>query len=114
MGGWPTAVADRLCAGCDLLEVPCCRGLSFPRRRDWAAFAALLVVSSRNLSGCDELPPAVAEGCARVDEVLGGGMGPPPMGVAVLFMAGEFWVDGGRGWARGVVSVELCDTAGEW
>jgi hypothetical protein len=29
------------------------------------------------------------------------------MDVAVLFMAGEFCVDGGSGWARGVVRVEL-------
>jgi hypothetical protein len=34
--------------------------------------------------------------------------------LAVLFMAGEFCVDGGSGCARGVASVELLDTAGEW
>jgi hypothetical protein len=48
------------------------------------------------------------------DEVLGGGSGPLPVEVAVLFMAGEFCVEGGSGWARGVVRVELWDTAGEW
>jgi hypothetical protein len=37
-----------------------------------------------------------------------------PVAVAVWFMAGEFWVDGGSGCARGVVRLELCDAAGEW
>jgi hypothetical protein len=41
-------------------------------------------------------------------------MGPLAMAVAALFMAGEFCVDAGSGCARGVVSVELLDTAGEW
>lgn len=101
MGGWPTAVADRLCAGCDLLVEPCCRGLSLPRRRDWAAFAALLAVSSRIRSDCDDEAAAVVDEGARVDEVRGGGMGAAAMDVAVLFMVG-------------VARVELCDAAGEW
>jgi hypothetical protein len=90
-GGWPTADADLLCCGCDLLELPVWRGLSFSLRRDWLASE----------------DPGV-----RCDDVRGGGIG--PLEVAVLFMAGEFCVEGGSGWARGVVSVELLDTAGEW
>jgi hypothetical protein len=92
-GGCPTAEADLLCWGCDLLELPVWRGLSFSLRR---------AESSR----CDE-PPGV-----RCEEVRGGGIG--PLDVAVLFMAGEFCVEGGSGCARGVVSVELWETAGEW
>lgn len=86
-GGWPTAEADLLCCGCDLLGW---RGLSLSLRRDWLA--------------SDE--PGV-----RCEDVRGGGMG--PLEVVVLFMAGEFCVEGGSGCARGVVSVELWDTAGE-
>lgn len=101
VGGWPTAEADLLCCGCDLLELPCWRGLSFSLRRDCAALAAALAASSR----CDELPGV------RCDEVLGGGMGPPV--VAELLVAGEFCVEGGSGCARGVFSAELWETAGE-
>jgi hypothetical protein len=32
----------------------------------------------------------------------------------MLFMAGEFCVEGGSGCARGVFSVELFEAAGEW
>jgi hypothetical protein len=103
-GGRPIAVADRLCPGCDLLELPGWRGL----------FCALLLDSSRVLPACDELPAVVVEGCVRCDEVRGGAMGPLPLVVGVLFMAGEFCVEGGSGCARGVFSVELCDAAGEW
>jgi hypothetical protein len=97
-GGWPIAVADRLCPGCGLLG---CRGL----------FCALLLDSSRALPACDAV---VVEGCVRCDEVRGGGWGPLLLVVGVLFMAGEFCVDGGRGCARGVFSVEVYDAAGEW
>lgn len=104
MGGCPIAVAERLCAGCDLLELPCWRGLSFACLRDCAAFAADAAGSSRTLSVRED-------DWARCEEVLGGAMGPV---VAVLFMAGEFCVDAGSGCARGVVRFEECDTAGDW
>ena len=72
-------------------------------RRDWAALAAALAASSR----C-ELPGV------RCEDVRGGGSGLVPREVAMLFMAGEFCVEGGSGCARGVVSVELFEAAGEW
>ena len=110
VGGWPIAVADLLCWGCDLLELPCWRGLSLPLRRLWAALAAALAVSSRILSVVVEGPAAAA----RWDEVRGGAIGAVAADVAVVFMAGEFWVDGGSGCARGVVRLELWEAAGEW
>jgi hypothetical protein len=94
-GGWPMAVAERLWPGCALLELLGCRelGLSFSRRRD----------SSRVRLGCDEVDAVLG---VRCDDDLGGGMGPVPLVVAVLFIWGEFCVDGGSGCARGVFTAD--------
>ena len=105
IGVWPTAVADRLWPGCALLALPAWRGL----------FCVLRLDSSRVLPACDEPAAAVAGGWVRCEDVRGGGRGTVPLVVGVLFMAGEFCVEGGSGCARGVFSVELCDAAaGEW
>jgi len=77
VGGWPTADAERLCAGWegegfDLLELPWCRGLSFPFLRVWAASGAVRAV----------------EGLVwRWDEVRGGGMGALTEETAAVAMA---------------------------
>jgi hypothetical protein len=97
-----------------------------PFLRDCAAAAAALAVSSRVLS----FSPVYAEGCReaagllvmepaaawlRCEDVRGGGMGAPAArGPADAVMAGDECVDGGSCWARGVLSVELLETAGEW
>jgi hypothetical protein len=81
-GVWPTAVAERLWVGCDLLEPPCWRGLSFARRRE---------------------SPCVLDEAVRCEVVLGGAEGPPAAVVGVLlFMAGDCW-------ARGVFRLGLCE-----
>jgi len=90
VGGWPTAEADLLCWGCERLA------LVLSRRRDGSC--------------CEGL---AEEGAARCEELRGGGIGAPVV-VGVECEAGEFCVDGGSGWARGEVTAELCDTAGEW
>ena len=104
------AVADRLWPGCDL---PGCCGLSFPRRRDCAALAAAADVSSRLRSACDAAAGVVFDDGARDDEVLGGGRGALAVEVAGVLTAGEFCVEGGSGWARGVFMAEFCEAAGE-
>src|SRR5690242_11182188 len=84
MGGWPTAVAERLWPGCWRLELPS---------------LALRV----------EAPAVLLERC---EEVRGGGMGPPGLGPALEFMAAAaaaaaLWCADG-GCARGVLG-ELLD-----
>ena len=127
------SVAERLWVGCegdgfDLLEVPCCRGLSLgegcPFRRDWAGssrdlsrsppLAYVAAWDGRALEGLLLLLPAVAvEAWLRCEEVRGGGMGPVEV-MAGDAMAGEACVEGGSGWVCGVFRAELFDNAGEW
>jgi hypothetical protein len=46
----------------------------------------------------------------RCEDVRGGGMGAP----AASGAAGDEFVDGGRGWTRGVFSIELLEAGVEW
>jgi hypothetical protein len=101
---WPLLL-DCVVLAADAAE--CCVLASLSRR---CPLADLEVVS---------LAGAVVVWLRWLEEVRGGGWkgGPaaPPMGpeVADIGTTGDVFVDGGRGRARGVVIVELLDSAGE-
>jgi hypothetical protein len=61
------------------------------------------------------LAPEPAADWLRCEDVRGGGMG--PLGARVpadAAKAGDGFVDGGRVWTRGVLSIELLAMAEEW